>query len=559
MKRVLVFLILPFCLQLYSQQNVTEMLSGKGYGKNTRAIIIANEDYQSYSDLYTENEDLAINQAERFQLMLIKKLGVLPENIQFYPDAVNTNIKLAITKLQRSFPPDARLIFYYRGKTYTDDSGETYLVPVDVSDNQTFFMFSLKDLCTRLNVFTKNGVILLIDALKGSKSGTTCILNNGFTEEEVPLLNIKNMSMYALKPPPAVPVKEKEPVTAAKPELTVTYPPYKINEAREPTVLIMGKVNSECKIEVISVNGQEAHYSQDGDFLARVTLTEGENIVAIEAKNCAGWTRGYVIFNLAPMTADKEDEADSVQFAETSTLKELGKNIAVIIGVSQYIDPVMPDLYFPIFDARKVRDVLTGNYTFEKKNTLLLENPTKERILGTLDSLDKIITPKDNLLIFYAGHGSWNEKTSMGYWLPADAAARLLDKWMMNSIITGYVSQSKARHTLVIADACFGGSIFRTRAIKPEEEKALSDLYLKASKKAMTSGDLAEVPDESVFVKNFIQLLADNKENYLSSEQLFFTLKPNVTKVIDLIPQFGTIKNAGDQGGDFIFFRKQEK
>ena len=147
----------------------------------------------------------------------------------------------------------------------------------------------------------------------------------------------------------------------------------------------------------------------------------------------------------------------------------------------------------------------------------------------------------------------------MGYWLPADAAARLLDKWMMNSIITGYVSQSKARHTLVIADACFGGSIFRTRAIKPEEEKALSDLYLKASKKAMTSGDLAEVPDESVFVKNFIQLLADNKENYLSSEQLFFTLKPNVTKVIDLIPQFGTIKNAGDQGGDFIFFRKQEK
>jgi hypothetical protein len=491
--------------------------------------------------------------------MLIRKLGLLPENIQFYPDAVNTNIKLAITKLQRSFPPDARLIFYYRGKTYTDDSGETYLVPVDVSDNQTFFMFSLKDLCTRLNVFTRNGVILLIDALKGSKSGTSCMLDNGFAEEEIPVINVKNMSLYALKPSLPPPAKEKVPVTAAKPELTVTEPAYKINEAREPSVIVRGKVNSECNIEVISVNGQEAHFTKEGEFMARVTLTEGENIVAIEAKNCAGWTRGYVIFNLAPMTADKEDEADSAQYAETSTLKELGKNLAVIIGVSQYIDPAMPDLYYPIFDARKVRDVLTGNYTFEKNNTLLLENPTKERIIGILDSLDRIITPKDNLLIFYAGHGSWDEKNSMGYWLPADAAARLLDKWMMNSIITGYVSQSKARHTLVIADACFGGSIFRTRAIKPEEEKALSDLYLKTSKKAMTSGDLMEVPDESVFVKNFIRLLADNKENYLSSEQLFFSIKPNVIKVIDLIPQFGTIKNAGDQGGDFIFFKKQER
>jgi hypothetical protein len=216
----------------------------------------------------------------------------------------------------------------------------------------------------------------------------------------------------------------------------------------------------------------------------------------------------------------------------------------------------MPDLYYPIFDARKVKDVIVSNYTFEDNNVLLLENPGKGKIIRILDSLNKLITTKDNLLIFYAGHGYWNEKTSMGYWLPSDAAARALDNWMMNNIITGYVSQSIARHTLVIADACFGGSIFRTRAFMPEKEKTISDLYLKTSKKAMTSGDLTEVPDESVFVKNFIQQLADNKGKYLSSEQLFFGIKPNVVKSSDLIPQFGIIKNAGDQGGDFIFFRK---
>jgi hypothetical protein len=72
----------------------------------------------------------------------------------------------------------------------------------------------------------------------------------------------------------------------------------------------------------------------------------------------------------------------------------------------------------------------------------------------------------------------------------------------------------------------------------------------------MTSGDLTEVPDESIFVKNFILLLSENKESYLPSEKLFFGIKPKVVSSADLIPQFGIIKNAGDQGGDFIFFKK---
>jgi hypothetical protein len=419
-------------------------------------------------------------------------------------------------------------------------------------------MFGMKDLCTRLSVFNRKSISIFIDAIEGSKTGTACIINNGFTESEIPLTGIRNMSLYTLKPPSAAPVKEEVPVSAVKPVLVITQPSSKTNETNESTVIIKGKVRSDCRIEVISVNGQESHFSADGVFTARVALSEGENIIAIEARNCAGWTRDYVVFKLTPVSIDPEDIADSVLYAGSGTLKELGRNFAVIIGISKYIDPVMPDLFYPIFDARKVKDVLTGNYTFDNKNVLLLENATKGKIIRTLDSLNYIITSKDNMLIFYAGHGSWDERTSMGYWLPADAAARILDNWMMNSIITGYVSQSKARHTLVIADACFGGSIFRTRAFKPEEEKTMSDLYLKSSKKAMTSGDLTEVPDESIFVKNFIQQLLENKENYLSSEQLFFSIKPNVVRAIDLIPQFGTIKNAGDQGGDFILFKKPE-
>jgi hypothetical protein len=54
-----------------------------------------------------------------------------------------------------------------------------------------------------------------------------------------------------------------------------------------------------------------------------------------------------------------------------------------------------------------------------------------------------------------------------------------------------------------------------------------------------------------------LQKLEDNSEDYISSEKLFFEVKPRVENTIDQIPQFGIIKNSGDQRCDYIFFRKQ--
>lgn len=547
-----------FCMiapRIAAQDNVTEYLKSKGIGKDSWAVIIANEDYQSYSEVYTPNEELAIYQAERFEQMLIKKLGVPPANIIFYPDATNTHIKLAIARLTKQIPANSTIVFFYRGKTFSAGSGGgMYLVPVDVSDDETFYMFSVKDLCARLSDINKARVIVLIDSQPGQKTGTAGMLESGSTPLPDYTVQYKNMSLLALKPPskPADVFRNISDPDGTKPEIIITEPKSDASETFESTIQIRGIIKSDCILSVMSVKGQEAHLMPDGTFSAKVNLVEGENTIAIEAKNCAGWSRKNISFTMNVREGEKPDENIEKPGFDVS-----GKNYALIIGISKYRDPVMPDLYYPIQDARKVRDVLVKDYTFDSKNTLLLENPTKERIIKTLDSLNNIITSKDNFLLFYAGHGTWDERTSMGYWLPADAAAKVYDNWIMNSIITGYASEINANHTLVIADACFGGSIFRTRAFLPEEEKEITELYIKTSKKAMTSGDLTEVPDESIFVKNFLRMLTENQEDYLPSEKLFFMIKPTVVNAIDLIPQFGIIKNSGDQGGDFIFFRKK--
>jgi len=72
----------------------------------------------------------------------------------------------------------------------------------------------------------------------------------------------------------------------------------------------------------------------------------------------------------------------------------------------------------------------------------------------------------------------------------------------------------------------------------------------------MTSGTLTEVPDRSSFVKFLIERLDDNRENCISSEQLFSSFRIAVINNSDAIPQYGEIKNVGDQGGDFIFIRR---
>jgi len=559
MKTFTSFLLLVFCLSISAQENISDYLIKKGYGdKNTWAIIIANEDYQSYSEGYTENVELAIYQAERFQQMLIKQAGVPRENIIFYPDATNTHIKLAIAKLQKILSSNSKLIFYFRGKTFNSDArGELFLVPVDSDGEETFFMFGLEDLRKRLGNLKIASVDIFIDALPDKSSGTLCILDNGFVKSEG-TSKYKNQFTYVVNPPVTKSDFVQLPVNAItqKAEIKVSTPDIKASQTYESTVLISGYIESVCPIEVVAVSGEEASYREDGTYTARVNLSNGENNISVEVRSRIN----IIITKLSEPSESVSDkpEFDPNQIGESSLLKQAGKNIALLIGISKYKDGIMPDLFYPLRDAASIREVLISHYAFEPANVIFLRNPEKITIIGTLDSLSKVLKPEDSFLMFYAGHGSWDEKSRMGYWLPSDAAARIIDNWIMNSIITGFMSVIPAKHILVIADACFGGSIFRTRAFMPEEEKTITDLYGKSSRKAMTSGDMTEVPDESIFLKYFLQKLEENSENYISSEKLFFEVKPQVESIIDLIPQFGIIKNSGDEGGDYIFFRKEE-
>ncbi|PLX05404.1 MAG: hypothetical protein C0594_07475, partial [Marinilabiliales bacterium] len=266
-----------------------------------------------------------------------------------------------------------------------------------------------------------------------------------------------------------------------------------------------------------------------------VNLKEGKNTVSIVVSTPEG----------------TEESSRTIDFQLTESVYH-----ALVIASQTYEDDRIADLSFPIQDAQKLIDVLVEKYTFDRENVIFLQNPTKAEIIGALHSLRTKVSDVDNLLIFYAGHGLWDKEMSTGYWLPVDADKDNPVNWMPNTDLTNYLKAIKAKHILLLADACFSGGIFRTRAAF-KDLKSVEKLYNMPSRKAITSGTLKEVPDQSVFIHYILNRLNENINDYLSGEQLFSSIRMAVINNSPNVPQYGTIQNTGDEGGDFIFIKRK--
>lgn len=243
---------------------------------------------------------------------------------------------------------------------------------------------------------------------------------------------------------------------------------------------------------------------------------------------------------------------------ETLGITKVPKYYALIIGVSkyQYAGAGLANLDMPVKDAEKFADILVNNYAFDKGNITLLKDATREQIINQFDQLAETLTDKDNLLIFYAGHGFYDKPKDFGYWLPADAKATSRSAWIANSTIRDYMGAIKSKHTLLITDACFGGSILKSRSVETMVQRFI-DQYKEPSRKAMTSGNLTVVSDKSVFLQYLLKKLEDNEDLFLSAPALFARMYEPIMNNAPSTPVFGPIQGAGDGGGDFIFIRKR--
>ena len=320
-------------------------------------------------------------------------------------------------------------------------------------------------------------------------------------------------------------------------------------------ILVRGKATDKDGIYEIIINGIDATISDDGSFTANIPLRIGTNELIVKATDLkqASSTKKFTIKRKSPDVVDvdpvivKKDKIIDTGF---------GEYYALLIGVSDYGDGAITDLAgLPTKDAKDLGNVLINKYNFKKENVVILNNSPKENdIIKEFNKLKKKVTDKDNVLVFYAGHGVYDEVSQVGHWLPSDADMEYELNLISNSQVVDFLKSIQSKHTLLISDACFSGSIFKTRSFE-KSPKSIQKKYELTSRKAITSGTLKTVPNKSMFLKYLLKRLENNTSLYLSARQLFNRIEEPVMNNSPNTPQYGTIYGIGDEGGDFIFIK----
>ncbi|MBM4443661.1 MAG: caspase family protein, partial [Candidatus Rokubacteria bacterium] len=189
----------------------------------------------------------------------------------------------------------------------------------------------------------------------------------------------------------------------------------------------------------------------------------------------------------------------------------------------------------------------------------VLVDATRTQMMQALTDMRRNLGERDNLVIYYAGHGHLDREADRGYWLAVDAERDNPANWVSNADITDALRAMRAKHVLIVADSCYSGTLMRDLALRAPEASDLAKLAQRRARSVLTSGALEPVTDvggggHSVFARAFLAALRANT-TVTDVTSLFVTLRKQVMLGAEQTPQYGDVRLAGHDGGEFIFAR----
>lgn len=290
-----------------------------------------------------------------------------------------------------------------------------------------------------------------------------------------------------------------------------------------------------------------------------------ESVFAQNDKSVSGKSSVKHIKMADPEMPKMRGSGDPLKGLNVARAEEMivGNYYALIIGVDTYTG-AWGELENAVKDAKAVEELLASKYRFNKIKTLFNSQATRESIINEMIWLVDNVKAEDNVFIYYSGHGEFQKSLNKGYWVPVDANVASVSKYISNSDIQTYLAGIKSQHTLLVSDACFSGDIFRGKTMSvpfESSQRYYNKVHKLKSRQALTSGGIEPVMDggsdgHSVFAYYMLKSLRENDARYFDASQLFDGLKIPVTNNSQQSPKFSPIKNAGDEGGQFIFIKK---
>ncbi|MEI8174096.1 MAG: DUF1566 domain-containing protein [Deltaproteobacteria bacterium] len=251
---------------------------------------------------------------------------------------------------------------------------------------------------------------------------------------------------------------------------------------------------------------------------------------------------------------------------------DFGNYHAILIGINAYED--WPPLRTPINDISALKLALVTHYGFQEANITIVDDntpvrPTHSNILKVIRDKSRKLTEKDNLLIYYAGHGQIDDLTGDGYWIPISAKVNDVSTWLPHSAIRSVLESAKikVKNLLLVADSCYSGIMLRgvndaSKITDVEDENYADKLRERSGKKSrevITSGgnepviDMISGSENSLFAHYFLKALNSNQRRYIDMETLFQTdIRPKVAQTGKQIPANFRLRAITDEDGLFI-------
>ena len=146
-----------------------------------------------------------------------------------------------------------------------------------------------------------------------------------------------------------------------------------------------------------------------------------------------------------------------------------GRQFALLIGNNNYVE--WDPLKTAIREVERLRDVLLKRYGFRNNDIHIVRDATRVQILSGLDRLRKDSGADDKVLVYYAGHGVYDEGND-GYWVPVEGKLSNNYDHISNADILNRLGSIEARHKLLISDSCFSGNLL-TRGVKIPRQSEL--------------------------------------------------------------------------------------
>ena len=203
----------------------------------------------------------------------------------------------------------------------------------------------------------------------------------------------------------------------------------------------------------------------------------------------------------------------------------------------------------PYNDAIKLKQAL-NKHSFPNSHIAVQKDATRKGILKTFQDIasrnqnadvpfSEVIQPKDNLLIYFSGHGEQIQigQQQVGFWVPIDGAS--FWEFVPDYEIKAMLSVMDVKRILLISDSCFSAALLNSKHDDTNQ-----------SVEIITAGN-NRVPAESIFLEKLADLLSAHSMDTLSASEIYNHLKSELTNHRYYQPQFAS--NAKEVNENFTF------